>query len=164
MSLKSSHLSPDIISPSTYFSRKRKTLEPWVNKRINLLIRRLITSKMHVYHLSIQRSFWWITCITGLLPIWFVFLTVLITKLHCWCMGFLHARLMALLNKSGQQTEWQNNYRLLDDCKAGVTRRTGCCSEIVAPGALSSPDHRPEGHRWWLWNRHTAACEWLPSS
>lgn len=36
------------------------------------------------------------------LPIWFVFLAVLIAKLHCWCTGFLRAGLVALMNKSQQ--------------------------------------------------------------
>lgn len=85
--------------------RKKETLDLWVYGEINLLFSQLITSKMHVYQLSVTLSFWWITCITALLPIWFVFLAVLITKLHCWCIGFLHARLMALMNKREQPTK-----------------------------------------------------------
>lgn len=92
---------------STYSDVKRKKSTPdlWVYGEINLLFSQLITPKMHVYQMSVTLSFWWITCITALLPIWFVFLAVLITKLHCWCIGFLHLRLMALMNKREQATK-----------------------------------------------------------
>ncbi len=105
--------------------RKKETPGLWVYGEINLLFSQLITSKMHVYQLSVTLSFWWITCITALLPIWFVFLAVLITKLHCWCIGFLHARLMALMNKREQPAKpmdkkmlkKKNKWRLLNKCK-----------------------------------------------
>lgn len=61
-------------SPSAYFSMKERTPDLWVCREINLLFSQLITSKMHVYQMSVTLSFWWITCITALLPIWFVFL------------------------------------------------------------------------------------------
>lgn len=89
--------------------KEKKTPHLWVYGEINLLFSQLITSKMHVYQLSVTLSLWWITCIMALLPIWFVFLAVLITKLHCWCIGFLHRRLMALMNKRENPTSKKKN-------------------------------------------------------
>lgn len=93
--------------------RKKSTPDLWVYGEINLLFSQLITSEMHVYQMSVTLSFWWITCITAPLPIWFVFLAVLITKLHCWCIGFLNPRLMALMNKREQRTRPLNKKRVL---------------------------------------------------